>query len=72
MSNAFETYYPKMIEMLNKWGIPYCDLYKNCPPLYFIPYLKTNYTKKGDGWHPNELGYMCFYVPKIETFIKSL
>ena len=72
MSNAFETYYPKMIEMLNKWGIAYCDLYKTCPPLYFIPYLKTNYTKNGDGWHPNELGYMCYYVPKIETFIKSL
>ena len=72
MSESFVTFYPKIIEICEKWGIPYCDLFTKCPPLNYIPYLKTNYTKNGDGWHPNELGYKEYYVPKIESWLKTL
>ena len=72
MSESFVTFYPKIIEICEKWGIPYCDLFTKCPPLNYIPYLKANYTKDGDGWHPNELGYKEYYVPKIESWLKTL
>ncbi|MFJ7855311.1 GDSL-type esterase/lipase family protein [Peribacillus frigoritolerans] len=72
MNTTFINYYPLMIEMLNKWGIPYCDLYKNCPSLNYISELKTAYTKDADGWHPNELGYKKYYCDKIEAWMKTL
>lgn len=73
-------YYNAIVEMCNKWGIPYCDLNKTCPPftrfsaegnaeLYAI---RQAYTKNGDGWHPNDDGYRLFYVPQIESWLKTL
>lgn len=65
-------YYNKTIEILEKWGIPICDLTKNCISLYENSELKKLYTKDGDGWHPNELGYEIYYVDKIESWMKML
>lgn len=65
-------YYHKSIEILEKWGIPYVDLNKECPPLNYINSLKTLYTRNGDGWHPNQLGYEKYYCDKIEQFLISL
>lgn len=72
MSSSFETYYQNMIQMLEKWGVPYCDLYKTAPPLGYIDALKTAFTHNADGWHPNEAGYRSFYCDKIEFFMRSL
>jgi lysophospholipase L1-like esterase len=72
MTSSQNQYNPYSIQILEKWGIPYINLFKECPPLNFIPYLKTNYTFEGDGWHPNELGYKKYYCDKIEAFMKSL
>ena len=38
----------------------------------YIDSLKTLYTRNGDGWHPNELGYEKYYCDKIEQFLISL
>lgn len=57
---------------LEKWGVSYLDLNTECPPLAFIPSLKEMYTHNGDGWHPNDLGYRTYYVPKIEAWLKTL
>lgn len=65
-------YYHKSIEILEKWGVPYVDLNKECPPLNYINSLKTLYTRNGDGWHPNQLGYEKYYCDKIEQFLISL
>lgn len=65
-------YYEKAIEICKKWGIPVCDLTIGCPSLYENDSLKQNYTHNGDGWHPNEDGYMKYYVPKIEAWLKTL
>lgn len=65
-------YYIKTIEILEKWGIPICNLTKNCISLYENSKLKEIYTKNGDGWHPNELGYTIYYVDKIESWMKTL
>lgn len=65
-------YYRKTIEILEKWGIPICNLTKNCISLYENSKLKEIYTKNGDGWHPDELGYRIYYVDKIESWMKTL
>lgn len=73
MSDVWETsWYPSIIKILKKWGIPYCDLHNSIPSLNLIESLKSQYTKDGDGWHPNEEGYKKFYVDKIEAWMKTL
>ena len=59
-------------QICEKWGVPYLDLNIECPPLNYIPSLKTTYTHNGDGWHPNELGYEKYYVDKIIAFMERL
>ena len=60
------------LQILKKWGIPYCDLDTLVPPLNLVTTLKQTYTANSDGWHPNEMGYKLFYVPKVITFLESL
>ena len=74
-----KTYKPTMIEILEKWGIPYLDLETQVPPLNMDAELRNLYTipstsdpSRGDGWHPNELGYKTFYVDKITAWLKTL
>ena len=68
-----------MIQILEKWGIPYLDLETQVPPLNMVAELRDLYTipssadpSRGDGWHPNELGYKTFYVDKITAWLKTL
>lgn len=65
------TYMPLTKRILEKWGMPYVDLYTSTPTLCNINYLKNNYTI-GDGWHPNEVGYRAYYIPQIEAKLKSI
>ena len=55
-----------------KWGIPYCDLNTQAPPLGYITALANAYTSSGDGFHPNADGYNAYYVPKITAWLKTL
>lgn len=66
------SYYQVAKNACIKWGIPYCDLNSNTPPLGYIDSLRTAYTANGDGYHPNEQGYRLFYVPKITKWMKTL
>ena len=70
--NFSDTWYNMAVSALKKWGIPYCDLYTEVPPLGFIDSLRTTYTSSGDGYHPNQAGYEAYYVDKITAFLKSL
>ena len=72
MTDSFPPYYEKIKQILEKWGIPYVDLYNNVAPLNYIPYMKNTYTTNGDGWHPTVEGYEKFYVDKIESFMRTL
>lgn len=65
------SYMPLTKRILEKWGMPYVDLYTSTPTLCNITYLKENYTI-GDGWHPNEAGYRAYYIPQIEAKLKSI
>ena len=71
-SRTTESYYNVAKAACEKWGIPYCDLNTQTPPLGYIDALKTAYTMNGDGIHPNEQGYRLFYVPKITAWMKTL
>ncbi len=71
-STVKDSYYDIAKSACEKWGIPYCDLNIQTPPLNYIANLKTNYTANGDGYHPNEQGYKLFYVPKITAWLKTL
>lgn len=74
-----DTYVEGMKKILNKWGIPFVDLYNTMPSL-FLPYLKDLYTTNGnaiyngvgDGLHPNKDGYITYYNPKVESLLKSI
>jgi lysophospholipase L1-like esterase len=63
--------YPLMVEILEKWGISYVDLYHDMPSLSFNEGYKTAYTT-GDGVHPNIAGYAKFYVPRVYSKIKEV
>jgi lysophospholipase L1-like esterase len=67
-----DNHYQMSKKICEKWGVPYLDLNIECPPLNYIPSLKATYTKDGDGWHPNELGYKKYYVDKIVHWLESL
>ena len=54
------------VKVCEKWGVVVVDLFKNSN-------LNTNintmwqFTSNNDGTHPNEPGYLEFYVPQIES-----
>ena len=61
-----------MINILNKWGIPYLDLENESAPLNMIQFYKADFTKDSDGWHPTEYGYRLFYVDKVISFMENM
>ena len=71
-SRVSNSYYDMAKSACEKWGIPYLDLNTQVPPLNYIADLKTTYTANGDGYHPNELGYRTFYVPKVTAFLNTM
>ena len=67
-----QAFHDVMIEILEKWGVPYIDLYNDIPPIGVIPSLIQDYTNNQDHWHPNAECYEKYYVPKIEAWLKTL
>lgn len=71
------SYYWASKKCCEKWGVPFLDLNDKVPPFAFLintplSSLPTTYTKDGDGWHPNEIGYKRYYVDKIEKWLETL
>lgn len=71
-SRVSNSYYDMAKSACEKWGIPYLDLNTQVPPLNYIDDLKSTYTANADGYHPNELGYRTFYVPKVTAFLNTM
>ena len=71
-------YGERAIEICEKWGVPYVDLYKNSGLNTFLPVHRDMFTCDSYGWgrgdctHPNEKGYRLKYMPLIESAIKSI
>lgn len=64
--------YPLMIEMLNKWGIPYVDLFHDMPSIKLTPGYIALYSFDDQGIHPNIAGYRKFYVPRVESGLEAI
>ena len=62
----------KIISACKKWSIPVVDLYEEGQLNTTITVHKEKYTDNQDSTHPNRLGYDLFYIPKIETKLKTL
>ena len=69
--NSFTQIRDLIIQACNKYSIPYCDLF-NQGLNTNLDYMRTAYTKNGDGVHPNKEGYERFYCDVIEAFMMSL
>ena len=76
--NPTGNYYKAIYDCAEKWGMPIIDLSKVVPPFNSfrnesaLNDIRTTYTTDGDGWHPTELCYKKYYVPKIEAFLKQM
>ena len=57
---------------LDKWGIPYVDLREETDLCASTPELADKYFAEPEGSHPNKKAYEKFYVPIIESKLKSL
>lgn len=68
----------KCEDICSKWSVPVVNIYKNGQMNTNLDKHKllftedTNSTGKGDGTHPNKLGYELFYVPEIEAKLKTI
>lgn len=66
------------VKILEKWGIPYCDLNKECPPFEAFENSSVQALQDvaaayvPDGWHPNTDGYEKYYCDKIEEWMQGL
>lgn len=55
----------------DKWSIPIIDLYEESNLNTYISVYR-NYTSNSDSTHPTREGYDLFYLPQIESKLKSL
>lgn len=70
---TYGNYVQKIIDVLEKWGIPYLNLTDEIPPINLLDnVMKITYTCNNDGLHPNELCYKRYYDDKIKSWLKSL
>lgn len=71
-------YYNAIVESGAKWGVKILDLTQSVPPFNNFrnndtyDAIREEYTTSGDGWHPTELCYNKYYVPQIESWLKTL
>lgn len=77
MSDKMITCNNAIKSILNKWGIPYVDLYNECNLCAINDtinnaYFKLNSEGVGDRVHPTKDAYAKFYMPLIEANIKAL
>ena len=63
-------FHDRIIEVCNKWGIPYVDIYNNGQIMSNVEVLLNNCF--ADATHPNGTGYEKFYVPPITAKKKEL
>ena len=75
--DTFKDYHDAMIEICNKYSIPYYDAFNNSNlngwnTYQSALYLTANTTQTADGVHPNADGYKKFYVPQLLEIYKAI
>ena len=69
---TFRTYWDAVISVLNKWGIPYIDLSKECLLGNYNQTFKDKYYYNSDGVHPTGETYEKFFVPIVTSKLKNI
>ncbi len=75
--NTFQDYHDAMVEVCNKYSIPYYDAFLSsglngwnaAQSNYF---LTASVDGGDDGTHPNEEGYRRYYVPQLLSLFRSM
>ena len=67
-----KAYHDRIVEVCEKWCIPYVDIYKSGQITSYIDVLTSNCFPEGSVVHPNRIGYEKFYVPPIVAKMKEL
>lgn len=70
--HALDDYYSNARLICHKWGVPIVDMWNEGELNTNIEYYRTTYTNNGDGTHPNEAGYLKYYVPRITKKLSEL
>ncbi len=65
-----EEFYQEIRKALNKWSIPFVDMYNEGNLNSHFTEVQALYTDAGT--HPNYLGYHTFYVPMVEGKLKNI
>lgn len=66
-----KAYMDRAVELCQKWSIILIDLRKLSGLNVYNDYAKTTYTNNGDGVHPNELGYVKYYIKPIANILSQ-
>ncbi len=75
---TFADYREKMIGILEKYGIPYYDAWKESGLNGINNVHRANYfifsesQGTGDGWHPNIEGYKKYYAPQLISLFERI
>lgn len=72
IQKAKDTVHDLVIQMLEKWSIPYVDLSNASGGMITQIGTINNIYTVGDTVHPNKLGYKTYYVPQITEKMKTL
>lgn len=75
--NTFEDYRNLIVNICNKYSIPYYDAFNlsglnGWNTIQSDNYLTANSSGTADGCHPNKLGYQKYYVPQLISLFESL
>lgn len=72
MGNTFEDYRNAMVEVCNKYSIPYYDAFNESGLNGWNETQNNAYFINGDGCHPNDEGYKRYYLPQLKALFKRI
>ena len=76
MRNSQPALWEKMVEVLEKWSVPYVDIYGKTPMNGINHTVRDKWYyfdgDHGDGLHPNTAAYTHFYLGPVKAAMESL
>lgn len=70
--NAQKPFWEAIISVLEKWGIPYVDIWRETQLIGYNSTNKARWYHDADGLHPNTAAYTNFFVDLIISKLESL
>ncbi len=75
--DTFQDFHDAIVQVCNKYSIPYYDAFltsglNGWNANQSNHFMTSNATGKGDGTHPNEEGFLRYYVPQLLSLFRSM